>query len=505
MVGSVKQWSGNSAFFIQCLLAALPTANSRIRNSSFLLNVLPRTQTNKRMAINLLDIAKGYLTDAVISRVSNLVGESPEGTQKALTGALPVVLNNLIAHGHTPEGPGFLVNLLQPFTQSTATPPTADLIDDDSPERHLQRGPDLTNELFGPDSRRVSEALAQYAGVRPAAAPGLLGLATSLMASLLGRHLLSSQGGVSSAGVSNLLADQRESVGANLPPGLATLLPNVPEPGSSAGAAPAAADKACAVRTPPPTPAYKDSLHDERGGFRLWPWLLALLGAALLYYVVRGCGDNPTDTGSGSGAADTTAAMMPDATATADSAASTMEATTDTATATVRNAAETLGSALTSTAASLGTFGPKKLPDGVELNLPANGVENKLIAFIEDQTKPVDNDTWFDFDRLTFETGSARLRPESREQLQNIAAILKAYPAVNLKIGGYTDNTGNAASNKALSQSRAEAAMRELTTLGVSASRLEAEGYGQQHPVAPNTTEAGRAQNRRTAMRVTKK
>ncbi|HEX9958591.1 MAG TPA: OmpA family protein, partial [Fibrella sp.] len=96
-------------------------------------------------------------------------------------------------------------------------------------------------------------------------------------------------------------------------------------------------------------------------------------------------------------------------------------------------------------------------------------------------------------------------KPESREQLQNIAAILKAYPAVNLKIGGYTDNVGNAAANKKLSQRRAESAMTELVRLGVDQARLEAEGYGQEQPIASNNTEEGRAQNRRTAVRVTKK
>jgi len=70
-------------------------------------------------------------------------------------------------------------------------------------------------------------------------------------------------------------------------------------------------------------------------------------------------------------------------------------------------------------------------------------VENKLIAFIEDTKRSVDDKTWFTFDRLTFETGKATLKPESQEQLQNIAEILKAYPKVTLKLGGYTDNMGD--------------------------------------------------------------
>ena len=153
----------------------------------------------------------------------------------------------------------------------------------------------------------------------------------------------------------------------------------------------------------------------------------------------------------------------------------------------------------------LGKFLAVKLPSGVELNVPELGVERKLIAFIEDKSKPVDRETWFSFDRLDFETGSATLKPTSAEQLKNIAEIMKAYPKVALKIGGYTDNVGNADANLKLSRMRAENTMQELVKLGVDAKRLEAQGYGEKHPVADNATEEGRAKNRRIDLRVTRK
>ena len=155
--------------------------------------------------------------------------------------------------------------------------------------------------------------------------------------------------------------------------------------------------------------------------------------------------------------------------------------------------------------AALGKFFSKKLPNGIELNIPELGVENKLITFIEDTKRPVDDKTWFSFDRLTFETGKATLKPESQEQLKNIAEILKAYPTVTLKIGGYTDNTGDPQANLKLSQQRADTVMADIVRLGVNASRLKAEGYGKEHPVADNSTEEGRAKNRRIDMRVTSK
>jgi OmpA-OmpF porin, OOP family len=153
----------------------------------------------------------------------------------------------------------------------------------------------------------------------------------------------------------------------------------------------------------------------------------------------------------------------------------------------------------------LGAFFEKSLPGRVQLRIPERGMEARLLAFIEDRSKLVDKETWFDFDRLLFDTGSATLRPESQDQLRNIAEILKAYPGVDVKVGGYTDNVGDPAFNLKLSEDRATSVMKELGGLGVGEGRLAAEGYGDQFPVADNETEEGRALNRRISLRVTLK
>lgn len=146
-----------------------------------------------------------------------------------------------------------------------------------------------------------------------------------------------------------------------------------------------------------------------------------------------------------------------------------------------------------------------KLPNGVELNVPQNGIENQLATFIGDSSKQVDKTTWFNFDRLTFDTGKATLQSSSQEQLNNVAAILKAYPNVHVKVGGYTDNTGSADANLKLSDDRAKNVMDALVAAGIDQSRLESKGYGDEHPVADNSTEEGRAQNRRISLLVTAK
>ena len=157
------------------------------------------------------------------------------------------------------------------------------------------------------------------------------------------------------------------------------------------------------------------------------------------------------------------------------------------------------------TGVNLGTLADYTLPDGTVLHLPQRGVEQNLLAFIQDPAKTPDRNTWFDFDRLLFATNSATLDPQSTEQLNNVAAIMKAYPNVHMTIGGYTDNTGNPSQNLKLSQDRANSVVEQLISMGIARDRLFARGYGQLHPVGDNSTEEGRALNRRISMRVDQK
>lgn len=154
---------------------------------------------------------------------------------------------------------------------------------------------------------------------------------------------------------------------------------------------------------------------------------------------------------------------------------------------------------------NLGAKMDKALSSGITLNIPENGIENNLLKFIEDKDAVVNKTTWFDFDRLTFETGKSTLKSESVEQLTNISEIMKAYPNVNVKLGGYTDNIGKANDNLQLSGERASMVKAELIKLGIKDTRIDSEGYGQENPVSTNDTEQGRAANRRISIRVTTK
>jgi outer membrane protein OmpA-like peptidoglycan-associated protein len=99
---------------------------------------------------------------------------------------------------------------------------------------------------------------------------------------------------------------------------------------------------------------------------------------------------------------------------------------------------------------------------------------------------------------ILFETNSAALTKESKVVIADFAGFLKENPKVAVAIHGHTDNIGDATSNRSLSYNRAKAVFDHLVSLGIQASRLSYNGYGQEKPVASNETPEGRAKNRRT-------
>jgi K(+)-stimulated pyrophosphate-energized sodium pump len=113
------------------------------------------------------------------------------------------------------------------------------------------------------------------------------------------------------------------------------------------------------------------------------------------------------------------------------------------------------------------------------------------------------SETTINLDRIAFENDSAALTPASRDQIDNFATILRAYPTASVTIAGYTDNLDAEDKNLQLSQARAEAVAARLIAAGVSSDRVRAEGHGSQNPVADNATEAARMQNRRIALQIT--
>ena len=98
---------------------------------------------------------------------------------------------------------------------------------------------------------------------------------------------------------------------------------------------------------------------------------------------------------------------------------------------------------------------------------------------------------------ISFDTGSAAIKPQLRAVLDPFANSLRGDPTARLMIVGHTDNTGSEAINNPLSVERANSVRDYLTARGVAGARVDTAGRGEREPVADNTTEAGRAKNRR--------
>jgi outer membrane protein OmpA-like peptidoglycan-associated protein len=101
---------------------------------------------------------------------------------------------------------------------------------------------------------------------------------------------------------------------------------------------------------------------------------------------------------------------------------------------------------------------------------------------------------------LNFDTNKAELRDADRPTLEQVVQLLRSNPDLRLSVEGHTDNVGQAADNKRLSQQRAQAIVDHLVAGGTARDRLLAKGHGMEVPVGDNRSEEGRAKNRRVEL-----
>lgn len=149
-----------------------------------------------------------------------------------------------------------------------------------------------------------------------------------------------------------------------------------------------------------------------------------------------------------------------------------------------------------------------KLDNGVELITTKGSVANRLHQFITspdafaNKTNP---ENWFVFEGLHFDAGSSKLKKEYVPSLKNTVEVLNAFPNVKVKLGGYSDNTGNEDVNTKLSEKQAKRVYDKLIALGAARSSFAHEkpyeGYGPKFPICPaNDSEACKTKNRRIAI-----
>ncbi|WP_058910527.1 OmpA family lipoprotein [Entomohabitans teleogrylli] len=98
---------------------------------------------------------------------------------------------------------------------------------------------------------------------------------------------------------------------------------------------------------------------------------------------------------------------------------------------------------------------------------------------------------------VTFDSNASNLKPAGANTLTGVALVLKEYDKTAVNVVGHTDSTGGSDLNQRLSQQRADSVASSLITQGVAGNRIRAAGVGPANPIASNSTQEGRAQNRR--------
>jgi outer membrane protein OmpA-like peptidoglycan-associated protein len=134
--------------------------------------------------------------------------------------------------------------------------------------------------------------------------------------------------------------------------------------------------------------------------------------------------------------------------------------------------------------------GVRAVTDNLTVFNPRADAQRRAIAFQTQLSR-------IDVGSLAFEPSSSSLTVASEQAMNALTELLLQYPEQRIRIAGHTDNTGRPAVNLRISRERADSVARYLISRGVLESQLLARGFGASRPVADNSTESGRASNRR--------
>lgn len=433
------------------------------------------------MSLNIIDLIKGQLGPALVSQAASQFGESESGISKAIGGLLPAVVGGLANDADNPH-------VLDAVTRSSSNGVLGNLLGVTSTSSEIS---DVVSSIFGDKLSGLITAVASYAGISNNSSEALLNVVTAAAVGTLGKY--ASDNNLDKAGISALLKEQQGTVAGLLPAGLSFASLSMGDwdarykfdnDGDKINIPAHEEPKVEVTRSTAPEGTFPDRKVDDKGS--IWKWLLPLLLLiAAAYFIWQQCEKK-----------ETTITTTP-----------TDSGTVNTDTATVVTPANATGA----------TVSASRTDEDIDLNGTAlkgyrGGMEDQMITFMKsDGYKNAKDDDalktqWYNFDHVNFKMGSANeLETGSEGQLQNLVAILKAYPDAKIKIGGYTDKTGDEAQNMKLSGERADFIKSWLGKQGVGSQVLDADGYGSEFAtVDASASDAERATDRRMAVRFAK-
>jgi len=451
------------------------------------------------MALNLLNVLKDKIGGNLAQHSQTFLGEDSDKTKAAIGGTYATLLAGLIEKGSTERGASQIFKTVQ-----KANPEILNNVD-----QIFTRSPQTINGLvntgtrdlptfLGSSQREATNLIAGESGMKKEASAKLMKLATPFLMSVLGKEV--AEKNLDSKGLMNLINSQKSNLTSALPEGMKNVLQlssfgwtkadiKVAEPVvkkvkkknavKKEKVIERVAKKEKIVKTQAPKVIKREVTEAASGGLGWLRWLLVPLVLGLLgWFGYKGCADGA-----------------------ASKVASTTNIVKDMGAGAVKAAGNTVESATKAVTNVLGNVNDAALKALDGIKFAAGSAGGQMMDFIKGGAK---GEGKFRFNNLNFASGSSTIAGTSGGEVDNLAAILKAYTDVKVSVEGYTDSKGNATSNQTLSQKRADAVKARLISKGIAADRISTKGFGAESPVATNDTPEGRAQNRRIEVRLVK-
>lgn len=413
------------------------------------------------MSLNLIDLIKGQLGAALVSQVATRVGESESAVAKAMGGFLPAVLGGFANKAQDEQ----VLNVVE---NRGAVELLSNLLNGTQDNALINQA---SGSIFGDKTEALIQAVSSFSKVGNEASKNILNIVMGAVLGSIGKYTKDHQ--LDRNGISALLQEQKGFLASVMPEGLVLgNTVNEPTAGIDADRIKVTSVDAPQKEVEPLIAQFTNQKEEGMGGIFL-KWLVPLvLLLAAGYFLFQQYNTEQN----------TVEMAMKDS---------------------ISISPETDTLALTKNIKEIDLNGNKI--QGYEM-------ESQVIDFLKSDayTKAADDEalknTWFTFDNVNFKMASStELEAGSESQIQNLATILKAYPEAKIKIGGYTDKTGDAAANKKLSQERADFIKSELTRMGVGAQVVGAEGYGSEFAKIPaEASNTERAKDRKMTVRFVK-
>jgi outer membrane protein OmpA-like peptidoglycan-associated protein len=373
------------------------------------------------MSFNLIESVKTILSGDMTNKMAGILGESSANVQLAIQGIIPAIFTGLFLKTDSGDAQEAL-NLATaaaridiPFNLNSLAGGTGN-----------SKGMDFLKIIFGEKSSVLSDAIANYAGVSAQSAASLLSIAAPAALGVLGKHILDSN--MNASGLRSFLNSQKQKVLNALPTGI--FLNGIMGFDDLSGLS----EKFSGSEIP---------VSQEKSRAKwLIPITLCLVAAVAVWYFMN--------------------KQIPSGTS--------QQPVLDTI---VRVKNTVKQDPIPESGYTV------KLPNGTILNAKKGGIEDQLVLFFSDQNSKASRRFPFNFDQLSFNTGTAVITNESMVQVQNIVSILKAFPKARIKIGGFNDKGGDSILNKALSENRATAVSDAIKSAGANSIQIVGvEGFG---------------------------